>query len=230
MIVDDFSTEDITPTIDAYRHNLNIRYIRNKQNIGCGMSRQVGIDNATTKYITFLDSDDMFMPYTIEVFRSVVSSSDVEYLHTHFYEQTIINGSPALYLHKDNYTACHGKLYNVEKIRELGIKNSPLVRWADDSFFNSMCSELLRLSTLGIPTMLWTNNPNSVMRCRNEERDRLKKLDFLTAMQMSAEFVMQKKGHVEHLGGTLARMAKDKTLTDSEREILTNLTNTTKKG
>ena len=168
------------------------------------MSRQVGIDNATQKFITFLDSDDMFMPYTIETFNSIIEANpDTEYLHSYFYEQIVIDNNPAIYLWKDNYTACHGKLYNVELIKKYGIRNSPLVKWADDSFFNSMCSELMNTSIINVPTVLWTNNKNSIMRRQNVERDASVKEDFLNAMLLSAEFVLKQKGHIDHLQNTI---------------------------
>lgn len=224
IVVDDCSTEDIKSIVDNYSDNLHIIYIRNKKNIGCGMTRQVGIDNATQKFITFLDSDDMFMPYTVETFNSTIEANpELEYLHTSFYEQIVIDGNPALYLWKDNYTACHGKLYNVELIRKHGIRNSPTVRWADDSFFNSMCSELMNMSVLSIPTMLWVNNMNSVMRRKNPERDAATKDDFLNAMILSANFVMDKKGRVDHLHSTIERMTKEITLNEEETEKLNTL-------
>ena len=192
IIIDDCSTEDIKSIVDDYTNKLNIIYIRNEQNLGCGMTRQVGIDNATQKFITFLDSDDMFMPYTVETFNSIIETNpDTEYLHSYFYEQIVINNNPAIFLWKDNYTACHGKLYNVELIKKYGIRNSPLVKWADDSFFNSMCSELMNMSIISIPTVLWTNNKNSIMRRQDIERDAAIKEDFLNAMLLSAEFVLK---------------------------------------
>ena len=204
IIVDDCSTEDIKSIVDDYTNKLNIIYIRNEQNLGCGMSRQVGIDNATQKFITFLDSDDMFMPYTVETFNSIIEANpDTEYLHSYFYEQIVIDNNPAIYLWKDNYTACHGKLYNVELIKKYGIRNSPLVKWADDSFFNSMCSELMNMSIINVPTVLWTNNKNSIMRRQDVERDASVKEDFLNAMLLSAEFVLKQKGHIDHLQNTI---------------------------
>ena len=204
IIVDDCSTEDIKSIVDDYTNKLNIIYIRNEQNLGCGMSRQVGIDNATQKFITFLDSDDMFMPYTIETFNSIIEANpDTEYLHSYFYEQIVIDNNPAIYLWKNNYTACHGKLYNVELIKKYGIRNSPLVKWADDSFFNSMCSELMNMSIINVPTVLWTNNKNSIMRRQDVERDASVKEDFLNAMLLSAEFVLKQKGHIDHLQNTI---------------------------
>ena len=188
------------------------------------MSRQVGIDNATQKFITFLDSDDMFMPYTIETFNSIIEANpDTEYLHSYFYEQIVIDNNPAIYLWKDNYTACHGKLYNVELIKKYGIRNSPLVKWADDSFFNSMCSELMNMSIINVPTVLWTNNKNSIMRRQDIERDASVKEDFLNAMLLSAEFVLKQKGHIDHLQNTIEGIIKQMSLNEKETENLNTL-------
>ena len=224
IIVDDCSTEDIKSIVDDYTNKLNIIYIRNEQNLGCGMTRQVGIDNATQKFITFLDSDDMFMPYTVETFNSIIEvNPDTEYLHSYFYEQIVINDNPAIFLWKDNYTACHGKLYNVELIKKYGIHNSPLVKWADDSFFNSMCSELMNMSVIGIPTVLWTNNKNSITRKNDIERDSAIKEDFLNAMLLSAEFVLKQKGHIDHLQNTIEGIIKQTSLNEKETEKLNTL-------
>ena len=65
IIVDDCSTENIKNIIDDYSNKLKIIYIRNKKNIGCGMSRKVGFDNATQKFIIFLDLDECFMHYKV---------------------------------------------------------------------------------------------------------------------------------------------------------------------
>lgn len=224
IIIDDCSTEDIKSIVDDYTNKLNIIYIRNEQNLGCGMTRQVGIDNATQKFITFLDSDDMFMPYTVEMFNSIIEANpDTEYLHSYFYEQIIINNNPAIFLWKDNYTACHGKLYNVELIKKYGIRNSPLVKWADDSFFNSMCSELMNMSIINVPTVLWTNNKNSIMRRQDIERDASVKEDFLNAMLLSSEFVLKQKGHIDHLQHTIERMVKQFHLNEEETEKVNKL-------
>lgn len=224
IIVDDCSIEDIKSIVDDYANKLNIIYIRNEQNLGCGMTRQVGIDNATQKFITFLDSDDMFMPYTVETFNSIIKTNpDTEYLHSFFYEQVIIDGNPALFLWKDNYTACHGKLYNIDLIKKYNIRNSPEVKWADDSFFNSMCSELMSMSTINIPTVLWVNNQNSIIRRQDPVRDREKMNDFLNAMLLSAEFVLKHKGCIEHLQYTIESVTKQFSLNEDEAEKVNKL-------
>lgn len=199
-IVDDCSTENLVPIIDRYKDILNIRYIRNPENVGCGMSRQVGIDNTDQKFITFLDSDDMFMPYAVETFNSVVKANpDIEYLHTQFYEQLEFDGETTLCLRTDNYTACHGKLYNVESLKKYNIRNSPEVIWADDSYFNSMCNAFMPITKAKVTTLFWSCNKNSVLRKPNAERDKKQVYDFLNAMYLSAQFIVENGGSLQYL-------------------------------
>lgn len=224
IVVDDCSTENIKAIVDDYSDKLNIIYIRNKKNLGCGMTRQVGIDNATQKFITFLDSDDMFMPYTVETFNSIIKANpNVEYVHSYFYEQIETNGNPALILRKDGFMWCHGKLYNIDFINKFGIKNSPSVRWADDSYFNSMCSELLEMQLIRLPMYLWCNNKNSIVRREDPERDSAVRLDFLAAMLESIKFVRQYKSHVDHLDMTISKMfSSGEDCFSEEEQILIN--------
>lgn len=44
----------------------NVIYIKNKNNIGGALSRNVGIEKATGKYIAFLDDDDEYCPSKLE--------------------------------------------------------------------------------------------------------------------------------------------------------------------
>lgn len=45
---------------------INLKYIKNKINMGACYSRNIGIDNAKGKYINFLDDDDELYPLKIE--------------------------------------------------------------------------------------------------------------------------------------------------------------------
>lgn len=210
VIVDDCSTENINPIIDEYRDKLNIRYIRNQKNLGVGMTRQVGIDNSTQPFFCFLDSDDILLPYAVETFNSAIKTDPgIELIHSYFYEQTMVHGNPALILRKDGFMWCHGKLYSREAVNRYGIKNSPDIRWADDSYFNSMCSELLNTYLVRIPMYLWCNNSDSVIRRKDPERDKLVRIDFLNAMNMSVEFVLRHKNSVEHLDATIKNIYKN---------------------
>ena len=85
-IIDDCSTEDLTSIINMHK-SLNIRFTRNEKNLGCGMTRQVGIDSTYADYIAFLDSDDVLMPYTVEVWRNqAMIDPSADLFHSYFYE------------------------------------------------------------------------------------------------------------------------------------------------
>ena len=139
IIVDDCSTENLLPIVDDYSNKLHIKYIRKPENQGCGMARQTGIDNVTASHFTFLDADDILMPYAVEVFNEHIRAHpQCEYVHSHFYEQTITQeGNPAYLLHTNGFVWCHGKLYSAEAVKRWGMRNHPAVHWADDSYFNS---------------------------------------------------------------------------------------------
>ena len=226
-IVDDCSTEDIKTIVDEYSNRLNILYVKNEKNLGCGMTRQTGIDNTTCSHFTFLDSDDMFMPYAIEIFNSIVKANpNAEFIHSYIYEQKMIEGNPALTLHKDGFSYCHGKLYSRKKVNEFGIKNSPLVKWHDDSYFNSMCAELMNMQLVSIPTVMWCCNQESITRKVDQFRDEKIVEDFLSAMVMSKEFVLKYKTSVEHIPYTIdAVMSKlnGRQLTENEKQLLDKL-------
>lgn len=232
IIVDDCSTEDLRPIVNDYESKLHIEYIRKPENQGCGMARQTGIDNATASHFTFLDADDIFMPYAVEVFNEHIKANPrCEYVHSFFYEQTVTReGNPAYLLHKDGFVWCHGKLYSAEAVKRWGIRNRPEIRWADDSFFNSMCSELLKMEIIPQPMAIWTNTKTSAMRKVDPLRDRATVKDFLHAMLLSCEFVAKRKEHVEHVPVTVDYIAPHVKADTVEAEMLRKLKTYIKKG
>ena len=204
-VIDDCSTEDINPIVDVHK-TLNIRVTRNEKNIGCGMTRQVGIDSTTADYIAFLDSDDVLMPYTVETWRCMAQSNpDVDMFHSYFYEQQ----PQTLITRKYGYTWCHGKLYKVNFIRKWDIRNNPEVKLADDSFFNSMCVELGKFATIEIPMYMWLNNSESITRS-GDTKFQFKLFDFVHAMKLATEF-LKGKGikEINHMRNTLSYIQSD---------------------
>lgn len=231
IIVDDCSTERIDDIVDAFRGVLNLKYIRNQHNVGCGMSRQVGIDACSSTHYCFLDSDDMFMPYTVQVFNEILADSpDIEMLCGDFYRQDYIKGRLFISLEQNGFTWCHGKLYNKKKVEQFGIRNRPDVKYADDSFFNSMCFELLKVQKVELPLYLYTANPNSVTRCENGERDKTSTVDFLHAMLESTKHILKYKNKVEHLDNTLKLWADASDLTGEALQIYEELKSLSKKS
>jgi glycosyltransferase involved in cell wall biosynthesis len=63
IVVDDGSTDD---TLHLMRKYPRARYIRERTNSGVSHARNVGIQNATGRYISFLDSDDLWKKDKLE--------------------------------------------------------------------------------------------------------------------------------------------------------------------
>ena len=224
IVVDDFSSESLIDVVQQYEGTLNIKYIRNNCNVGCGMSRQVGIDESTAEYFCFLDADDMFMPYTIQIFHEVISNDNsIELLYGPFYVQEVIDGKNTLRVQQDGFTWCHGKLYNAARVKELGIRNMPCIKYADDSFFNSICFELMRAKQVKIPLYLYADNPKSVMRKIDVERDQNKVYDFVLAMYESCKFVLKYKPTIDHLEYTFEHLRQCDNMPHEAFELYTEL-------
>lgn len=160
MVVDDHSTQDIRSIIKNYQDKLNIKYIRNDKNIGCGMTRQRGMDETTADYIAFLDSDDVLLPDAVDIWTREIEKNHPEVIFS-------------LYIHKkDNetltYTAtplhvCHGKVYNMEFLRQYNIRESEAVKCADDLYLNLQAFDLAnKVSILFECTYIYVDNINSV--------------------------------------------------------------------
>lgn len=72
IIVDDNSNEEWNNKVDKIIGKCRIAtatpiiYIKNEYNMGSARTRNIGIDNASGEYITFLDDDDVYLPQKIE--------------------------------------------------------------------------------------------------------------------------------------------------------------------
>jgi glycosyltransferase involved in cell wall biosynthesis len=69
IVVDDGSTDDTAATLDEYAGR--IRYLRSAH-VGPGAARNIGIREARSALIAFLDSDDEWMPDKLELQRALM--------------------------------------------------------------------------------------------------------------------------------------------------------------
>ena len=77
VIVNDCSTDNSLDIIKSFNDN-RIKLINNNQNYGCGISRQIGIDNSNGEYTLFLDGDDTITEDCLEVLHTnTVNNPDI---------------------------------------------------------------------------------------------------------------------------------------------------------
>lgn len=62
IIVDDCSTDNTDEVVKNYLSDKRIKYLKNEQNSGAAVSRNRALREAKGQWISFLDSDDLWMP------------------------------------------------------------------------------------------------------------------------------------------------------------------------
>lgn len=113
IVVDDGSTDATPGRLAAYGDR--IRVIR-QSNAGGGPARQAGISRARGEYVTFLDSDDIWPPWTLETYRDVASES----------------GSPALLLGTAIHTSADPQGFALEPTALRYTAHADFLAHADD--------------------------------------------------------------------------------------------------
>ena len=73
-----------------YLKKHNIKIIVNKKNFGAGESRNIGIRKSNTKYIAFLDSDDVWSKNKLKIQIDYMEENNISFSHTSY---NIINAS-----------------------------------------------------------------------------------------------------------------------------------------
>lgn len=86
IIVDDCSTDNTVSIVSAISKNdSRIRFFQLEENLGTGVARDLALSKATGRYITFLDSDDLWKPSKLEKQIDFLRSNNLPFTFS-FYE------------------------------------------------------------------------------------------------------------------------------------------------
>lgn len=152
IFIDDCSTDDSYLKLDEYLNNskLNFKLLQNEKNVGAGLTRNKGIENATGKYLTFLDSDDYFEENALEVINSIIEKEKVDCVlfdycyktkKNNIYYKTVLGESEGIIsksnalIYSTGSTWC--KVYLLENIKKYKIE-FPNLKRNEDFVFNKI--------------------------------------------------------------------------------------------
>lgn len=161
IIVDDNSDMGYDDIVNKFKKLLNIKIYKNNTNMGAGYSRQKGLEKSNSKYIMFIDSDDLLYSFnSIEKIYGIIIKG-YDYLDSYSINECNNNR----YINEGDL---HGKIY----LREFLEKNKICFnnsRYHEDNAFNSivLLNEPKRARFNGI-TYLYCDNIDSLTKKERE--------------------------------------------------------------
>ena len=169
IICDDQSIDNFMKKVYPYMDKLNIKYCKTKKRkIQCPSNTRIdGMKYATGKYITFIDSDDMFHKDAFSIIKNITIN---------WPDYKVIYSNILLYFEKENkYVSMkntdsnvyiHGKFFNRDWLLENNIEFKENLYITEDLYFNGLVN--FNLIGQNINNLL-INAPTCIHIIGNEE-------------------------------------------------------------
>lgn len=178
LICDDKSTDNLKQFIKKYEDKLNIRYLKNvSDKYGPGIARNLGIEHADGKYITFIDSDDsLYDENSLDIVHELIINFGCIFVYS---REFVKNENYERYV----WCMLHGKYYKKSFLDDNNIRFDESMFYKQDVYF-ALLFELYRkyYNARGFITDKITYNyilyTNSISIQKNKDKD--KDRDFLT--------------------------------------------------
>ncbi len=78
IIVNDCSTDSSEEIIKSYLPDKRIKYFKNEKNLKVSQTRNFGVSKATSKYVAFIDSDDIWLARKLEKQLDVMEKNNAK--------------------------------------------------------------------------------------------------------------------------------------------------------
>lgn len=185
IVINDGSTDSTREKVEAMMESHSNLILVNTENGGVSRARNIGLDHAKGKYVTFLDADDMLFPDALERMVDCLRSSGGDFCATRAVrgentprpEETsqtpeiwdkVLGIKNVLADHPSVYS-CWAKLYLAEKIKDIRFPEG--MRVHEDSFFVFLCIlSGMRLVKHDIYTYVYCENDQSATRSGFSEK------------------------------------------------------------
>jgi len=161
LVIQDGPDDELYKAIEENKEGLRLLHIVLKENGGCGHARNIGLDTCKSKYIAYLDADDLYMPYAVDQINQAIAS------HFDWYAGKFVQRTPGGYIIRGNEhnTWCHGRVYNTDFLKYHGIRFPENLKLADDFPMNILCREFgVEVRGGDLPIALYRPNDASATR------------------------------------------------------------------
>ena len=90
LVYDDIRLDDLLLIENDFKNNPKIKIIKNAQNLGAGISRNIGIKHSKGEIIAFIDADDLWLPNKLEKQTNFMKENNFQFTFCD-YEKRISN-------------------------------------------------------------------------------------------------------------------------------------------
>ena len=180
ILINDGSTDDSESIINSYKDS-RIKYFK-RSNHGIGKTRNFGINNASGKYIMFLDSDDYLEENACEVLYKKIEKEKLDVVVCDFYrvdsnskeaekiisfKNTSLKDNPNLLLHIN--LAPWNKIYRSALLKDNNIKFIEDLKYEDAPFVVLSLLKSKKIGKVDKPLINYTIHEKSETTVRDKK-------------------------------------------------------------
>lgn len=160
ILIDDHSEKDYNSLVKDFANRLDILLIRNEENKGCGVTRNIGLDNVTADFIMFVDADDRFCNFnSVEtLYNAITENDDINAVYASFNE---MDGNNVLRTANPlHWTWIFSSIFRASFINKFPIRFAD-ASCGEDCGFNKkikMLSDINSIKFIEDICYLWTND------------------------------------------------------------------------
>ena len=163
VIVNDFDGINYADILTKF-DDLNIKYVTNPRNLGCGGARNTGIREASNSIICFIDSDDQFISsLALEVMYNRIKAEGVDMLAGAFESEMRQDNGIAIKKMERSPVWTHNKFYRRQFLLDNNLFFNENLRICEDTEFHQLLIDMgAKVAYTPFCGYLWRDNQKSV--------------------------------------------------------------------